>query len=430
MNSKRQHLLIECLLSNSDIYSLSRSIIKPEYFNPEYRKHVQFIHSYYEDYRALPSAEIVSSLTDVQFTTKTITRDEIEFYTDQIEQFCRTKAIAHAVLKAGPIIQKEDESQYGNIEKEIKEAVSVSLNKDMGISYFDNIMERLEQTAVEEPRISTGWKNVDDLLDGGLARTEMILFTANSGGGKSITLANLGINLAQQKLNVLYVSLELSEKMITKRYDLMFTGIPTAIHREKYKTIAEQLFKMKDQFGNIVVKYMNSGSNCNHIRSYLKEYEMKFGYAPDLLILDYLDLLSPIENVAAANVFEKDKLSAEQLRNIGADYNMIIATASQQNRAALEAPELHQGHIAGGLSKINTVDVTISLILTPAMKAAGDIGMSFLKTRSSDGVGKIVYNQWHNNTLRITDKKGTVSTPIVNHLKAQGPKSVLDIMDF
>lgn len=432
MNSQQQHLIIQCLLSSVDVYAICRSIIKSNYFNPEYRKHVDFLHMYYDKYHALPPLDVVNSITDIKFESKYITRDEQEYYLDTIEQFCRTKAIAHAVLEAGPIIKTGDESQYGNIEKSIRDAVAISLNKDMGVSYFDNILDRLEKASKEQPRISTGWPEVDDNLDGGLARTEFILFTANSGGGKSITLANLGINMLQQHLNVLYISLELSEALVSKRYDLMFTGVPTALHSEKHKTIAESLLSIKDKMGSLVIKYMPSGTNSNQIRSYLKEYEMLYNKVPDLLIVDYLDLMSPNEKMDFSNVFEKDKLSSEQLRNIGADYNMIIASASQQNRQAIDAPNLNQGHIAGGLSKINTVDVVVSLILTPTMKAQGEIGMHFLKTRSSDGVGNTIYNQWHNNSLRITgkdrDNKPLISTLQKTQQTAR-PLSVLDLID-
>ncbi len=41
-------------------------------------------------------------------------------------------------------------------------------------------------------------------LGGGLAKQQMLLLSANSGGGKSMVMANFGVNLAQQgdKTNV------------------------------------------------------------------------------------------------------------------------------------------------------------------------------------------------------------------------------------
>ena len=172
-------------------------------------------------------------------------------------------------------------------------------------------------------------------------------------------------------------------------------------------------------------------------RAYLKEFELKFGYLPDLLIVDYLDIMGANEKVNADNVWEKDKRAAEQLRDIAFDYNMYIAAASQQNRSAIDAQELNQSHIAGGLSKVNTVDIYASIIMTPTMKAAGEIGFSFLKTRNSDGVGKTVYMMWDNKTLRILNKNDNVDEDgvLLDNLPTKSssglgkPKrSLLDIM--
>jgi hypothetical protein len=116
---------------------------------------------------------------------------------------------------------------------------------------------------------------------------------------------------------------------------------------------------------------------------------------------------------------------------------MYIATASQQNRSAIEAPELNQGHIAGGLTKINTVDVYISIVLTPTMRAGGEIGFTFLKTRSSDGVGKTVYLKWNNTSLRITnaDQEDSGDKAMLNRisemkLTSTPKKGLSDIFDI
>jgi hypothetical protein len=183
---------------------------------------------------------------------------------------------------------------------------------------------------------------------------------------------------------------------------------------------------------------MPSATNANAIRAYLKEFELKNGFIPDMLIVDYLDKMSPNEKISADNISEKDKLSSEQLNDIGFDYNMFIATASQQNRSAIDAQELNQSHIAGGLTKVNAVDIYISIILTPSMKAGGEVGFSFLKTRSNDGVGKTVYLRWEGRTLRILNPKSDNKegdNSIINKIATmkqatQQKKSLLDVMDL
>lgn len=399
----KQKLLLEYLISSVDTFALCKSIVKAEYFNPEFRKAVTFIHGYYDLYNATPSTEQIEAETDVTLKIQTVTRDQIEYCANEVEKFCRQKAIEDAVVTASSLMVKED---YGKIEQLIRDAISVSLNRDLGTQYFDNPLARLEEFAKAPQRIPTGWRDVDVLLGGGLARTEILLLSANSGGGKSITLANLAVNMVEQGLNVLYLTLELSEEMVSQRFDTMFTGISSVNWIPHMYDIANTVENIGKTAGRLTVKRMASGTNSNTIRSYIKEYELTLGIVPDLLIVDYLDMMGTNQRVSADNVWEKDKQATEQLRDILFDYNMMGATASQQNRAAIDATasgELNQGHIAGGITKVNTVDWYISIVMTPTMKAAGEMMFIFLKSRSSDAVGKQVTLKWVNNSLRVRD---------------------------
>jgi KaiC/GvpD/RAD55 family RecA-like ATPase len=397
--TEKQRLLLEYLVSSPDTFTLCKPIIKADYFDPEYRKTVGFIHEYYDEYHAIPSPDQIFAESSVHLDLHHLTKDKTEYCANEIEKFCKRRAFEQALV-AAPGLMGDDED-YGNAYRMIKEALAVSLNKSMGIEYFDDPRARLEQLANEPARTPTKWHSVDELLGGGLARTELLLVSANSGGGKSITLANLAVNFLAQKLNVLYLSLELSEQMITQRFDTMFTGVSTVVWRQHIDDMAMSLETISPHMGKLVVKHMPSGTNSNAIRAYLKEFELMYGYVPDLLVVDYLDCMGANEHVSADNISEKDKRASEQLHDIGFEYNMFLASASQQNRSAIEAPELNQGHIAGGLTKVNTCDVYISIVMTPTMRAAGEIGFVFLKTRSSDGVGKTVYLKWDSTHLRI-----------------------------
>ena len=432
--TSKQQLLIEYLVSSPDTFALCKNIVKSDYFNPEFRKTVEFMHEYYDKYSSTPDAVQIEAETGVEIVERTVTRDQIKYCSSEIEQFCRKKAIEKAIIASAALLDKGDE---GKIEQLVRDAISVSLNADLGVDYFADPQARLEKLSLEPPRTTTKWPLFDEMIGGGLARTEMLLFSANSGGGKSVALANLGLNFAAQGLNVLYISLELSETMIAQRFDMMLTGIPTMVWRDNMKEISSALNQVAPHMGKIIIKRMESGTNCNQIRGFLKEYELKTGLIPDLLIVDYLDIMGPNEQVSADNVFEKDKRSAEQLRDVLFDYNMFGATASQQNRSAIEAAELNQSHIAGGLSKVNTVDIYCSLILTPSMKASGEIGMQFLKTRSSDGVGKTIYLTWDNNSLRILnplkdmdiDEDGVITAKVAQSKAGKKPKkSLMDVM--
>lgn len=436
INTEKQKLLVEYLVSSPDTFALCKSIVKADYFDPSYRKVVDFVHTYYDKYNSTPDFDQIAAETGTKLKKQDITRDKIRYCSEEIESFCRKMALRKAALAAHDLIEQDNEGEF---ERLVKDAITISLNKSLGVNYFDDPMTRLEEAALKPLRTPTGWNRVDDLLGGGLARKEIILFSANSGGGKSITLANLAVNFLVRKLNVLYITLELSEEMVAQRFDTMFTGVSSVMAHSKHKEIGGMLTMMSEHMGRLDIKHMPSGTNTNAIRAYLKELELVTGHVPDLLIVDYLDIMGPNEYVSADNVFEKDKRSTEQLRDVGFDYDFFIASASQQNRSAITADELHQGHIAGGISKVNTVDIYISIILNESMKANGEISFLFLKTRSSDGVGKTVHLRWDNTQLRIMnpkkdldiDEDGVILDRVAkNQGGKQSKRSLTDLMDI
>jgi hypothetical protein len=197
----------------------------------------------------------------------------------------------------------------------------------------------------------------------------------------------------------------------------MVTGIPQRDILNRASEVAQKIKAAGSSIEDIVIEQMPVGTSSNEIRAFLKEFELKRGYVPDVLIVDYLDLMSPNEKVSADNVFEKDKRSAEQLRQILIDYDMIGITASQQNRGAVTATDLNHSHIAGGISKINTTDTYVSIIMTDTMKAAGEIAFQFLKTRSSDGVGKTIYLRWNRLALRVENREQSKDSLTLNKKK-------------
>ena len=149
---------------------------------------------------------------------------------------------------------------------------------------------------------------------------------------------------------------------------------------------------------------MPSGKNCNDIRAYLKEYQVKTGQKPDVLLIDYLDLMMPLSvKVSPSDLFVKDKYVSEEIRNLAMETQCITVTASQLNRSAVEEIEFDHSHISGGLSKIMTADNVIGIFTSRAMKERGRYQIQFMKTRSSSGVGQKVDLEFNVDTLRITD---------------------------
>jgi archaellum biogenesis ATPase FlaH len=345
---------------------------------------------------------------------------------DEFESFTRHKSIERAILKSADLLEKHN---YGEVESLIKEAVQIGLARDMGTDYFADPRARLMGLKDKNGQVTTGWKTMDQKLFGGFNRGELNIFAGGSGAGKSLFLANLGVNFALAGLNVVYLTLELSEALVSMRIDSMVTGIST---RDVFKNLDDVEMKVKmigKRSGMLQVKYMPSGKTANDIRAYMKEYEIKVGKKVDVLLVDYLDLLMPIgKKISAENLFIKDKYVSEELRNLAMEKQCVFVTAAQLNRGAVEEVEFDHSHISGGLSKIQTADNVFGIFTSRAMRERGRYQIQLMKTRSSSGVGQKLDLGFDIDTLRISDlpedqqEDGQTqqrSSSIINQIKAR-----------
>jgi hypothetical protein len=156
--------------------------------------------------------------------------------------------------------------------------------------------------------------------------------------------------------------------------------------------------------GQYRVKYLPAQSNINDIRSYLKEVQIQHDIKVDFIMIDYLDLLMPVSTkVSPSDLFIKDKYVSEELRNLAKELNVLMVTASQLNRSAVEEIEFDHSHISGGISKINTADNVFGIFTSRAMRERGRYQIQCMKSRSSTGVGQKIDLEYNMETMRITD---------------------------
>jgi archaellum biogenesis ATPase FlaH len=397
-----QKLYLEMMLSDAETFVRCQSIFDHTLFDRKLQDSAEFINKYVEQYNVLPTFDIVNASVGGNLKSpEGIKENNYDWVLNDFETFIRHKGLERAILESADLLEK---GEYGPVEEKIKAAVQIGLQRDMGTDYFEDPRARLLRIKDKNGQISTGWKSIDDRLYGGFNRGELNIWAGGSGAGKSLFLANLGVNYALAGLNVLYLTLELSEDLVCMRIDAMTTGIPT---REIFKSIDDVEMKVKvigKKSGNLQVKYMPSGKTANDIRAYMKEYEVKMGRKVDVLLVDYMDLIMPLsKRISAENLFVKDKYVSEELRNLAVEKNCVFVTAAQLNRGAVEEVEFDHSHISGGLSKIQTADNVFGIFTSRAMRERGRYQIQLMKTRSSSGVGMKIDLEFNIDTLRISD---------------------------
>lgn len=397
-----QKLYLEMMLADGETFARCQSIFNPELFDRSLQKPAEFINAYVNENNILPTYEMVNAATHSSLVAPgELHESHFDWLLNDFETFIKHKGLEKAIVKSADLL---DAGEYGTVETLIKDAVQVGLNKDLGTDYFADPRDRLMKLKDRSQQMSTGWESLDRALYGGMGRGELNIFCAQSGGGKSLFLANLAVNWVLEGLNVVYLTLELSEQLVGMRLDAMITGHSS---KEIFKNLDDVELKVKQarrKAGMLQIKYIPAGKTVNDIRSYLKELEVKTHKKADVLLVDYLDLLMPNSGkVSAENLFIKDKLVSEELRNLAVEKKVMLATAAQFNRSGVDEIEYDHSHISGGLSKIQTADNVFGIFTSRAMRERGKYQLQLLKTRSSGGVGSKVELDFDVNSLRITD---------------------------
>jgi hypothetical protein len=191
----------------------------------------------------------------------------------------------------------------------------------------------------------------------------------------------------------------------------MLTNMSTKDIRRDIDTAELKVKLVAKKSGNYQVKGLPAQSNINDIRAYLKEYQIQTGKKVDFVMIDYLDLLMPVSaKVSPNDLFVKDKYVSEELRNLAKELAVLMVTASQLNRSAVEEVEFDHSHISGGISKINTADNVFGIFTSRSMKERGKYQIQCMKSRSSTGVGQKIDLEYNIETMRITDEGGDEGT--------------------
>ena len=397
-----QKLFLEIMLSDAQCFVRVQNIFDSVNFDRSLRATADFVNNYSKKYNDLPTVSQVKAETGVVLEkVESVDDSIIEWFLDEFESFTRHETLKRVVLQSADLIEK---GEYDPIEKLVKDAVQISLTRDLGVDYFEDPRARLSALKDNNGQVSTGWPTLDRKLFGGFNRGELEIFAGGSGSGKSLFMQNMAVNFMQAGKNGAYITLELSEELCSMRIDSMTTGIPT---RDIFKDLDGVEMKVRvlgKKSGKLRIKYMPAQSNVNDIRSYLKELQIQTGLKCDYICVDYLDLLMPVSaKVSPSDLFVKDKYVSEELRNLAKELDMILITASQLNRASVEEVEFDHSHISGGISKINTADNVFGIFTTRSMRETGRYQLQLMKTRSSSGVGQKVELAFDIDSLRIVD---------------------------
>jgi hypothetical protein len=139
------------------------------------------------------------------------------------------------------------------------------------------------------------------------------------------------------------------------------------------KDIRKKLERQIDKFGtrllsNIFIKEFATGMlTVRALEVYLDGLENNERFTPDLLIVDYPDLMKIDKDNYRLGIDEVYK----EIRGLAKTRNMAVAVVSQGNRDSEKAKNVGSGHVAEAWSKIAHADCIITYQQTPAEHKMG-----------------------------------------------------------
>ena len=348
--------VISSLLTHKEFLVNIHDIISDEYFeNPAVKWCIKEILNYYDKYHTTPSLEVLKvELQKVdnevlqisikeQLKQAYVSSDEdLEYVQEEFTNFCKNQQLKKALMSSVDLLKAGD---FDGIRFIIDNALKSGQDKNLGHEYAKDIEERYRENS--RTIIPTPWDRINNLLQGGLGNGDFGLIFGNPGGGKSWSLVALGGHAVRLGYNVLHYTLELGEDYVGKRYDAFFTQIPVD-RIDSFRTKVEDVIPQLP--GKLIIKEFPTGRATVSTIEYHIAKCASMGIKADLVIIDYVDLLSSRKT----NRERKDEIDDiyTSTKGLARQLNIPIWSVSQVNRAGANDNIIEGDKAAGSYDKI------------------------------------------------------------------------------
>tara|TARA_B110000879_G_scaffold14913_1_gene18389 strand:- start:62 stop:1435 length:1374 start_codon:yes stop_codon:yes gene_type:complete len=357
--------VLSSLLTHKEFLVNIHDIISEEYFENQAQKWaIKEVLRYYDKYHTTPSLDILKvellkidnevlqlSIKEQLKLAYVTSDDDLEYVQEEFTNFCKNQQLKKALMSSVDLLKAGD---FDGIRFIVDNALKAGQDKNIGHEYIKDIEERYRENSRET--VPTPWPKINQLLQGGLGNGDFGLIFGNPGGGKSWSLVSLGGHAVRLGYNVLHYTLELGEEYVGKRYDAFFTKIPVNkidSHRDQVEELIPQLP------GKLIIKeYPTGRASVSTIESHIAK-STSMGVKPDLVIIDYVDLLSSRKT----NRERKDEIDDiyTSTKGLARQLDIPIWSVSQVNRAGANDNVIQGDKAAGSYDKIMITDFCMSL---------------------------------------------------------------------
>ena len=383
--------VLSSLLTHKDFLVNIHDILSDEYFDNQAQKWIiKEILKNYEKYHTTPSMDLLKvELKKIdnevlQVSVKEQLREaykasdeDLKYVIEEFSNFCKNQQLKKALLTSVDFLNAGD---YDSIRSIVDNALKAGQDKNVGHEYNKDVESRYRED--ERNPIATPWASINDLMQGGIGGGDFGLIFGNPGGGKSWSLIAIGGHAVKMGYNVLHYTLELGENYVGKRYDAFFTNTPVDT-LSKHRPKVDQA--VSDLVGQLIIKEYSPGkASISTIESHIQKCTDQ-GFKPDLIIIDYVDLLGTKKKTSDRKG-EIDDIYIST-KGLARTLNLPVWSVSQVNRAGAKDDVIEGDKAAGSYDKIMITDFCISLSRKRKDKVEGTGRFHIMKNRyGMDGV--------------------------------------------
>ena len=431
-----QTKVISALLTDKPFLQNVNDILTEEYFpNVSHKWIVNEVLKYYNKFHCPPTMDVLkvemkkvenevlqlSIKEQLKEAYKSSDGSDLTYVKQEFANFCKNQQLKKALLNSVDLLKAGD---YDSIRLLVDSALRSGQDKNIGHEYNKDTESRYR----EEDRnpIPTPWEKFNEYLQGGLGEGDFGLIFGNPGGGKSWSLVALGACAVQMGYNVIHYTLELGEGYVGRRYDSYFTKIPVnkiTLNKDKVEAATSQLP------GKLIIKEYPMGKASIHtVESHIKKC-MDLDFKPDLIIIDYVDLLSSKRR----NGERKEEIDDiyTSTKGLARELKLPIWSVSQVNRSGAKDNIIEGDKAAGSYDKMMIADFAMSLSRQKKDKVNGTGRFHIMKNRyGTDGMTFNVAVDTSTGHIEIISEMDDDDEDNSSSVKSNPSKSVNNLDDF
>jgi archaellum biogenesis ATPase FlaH len=333
------------------------------------------------------------TVKNIQNTLKELKEDETqtnqEWLADSTEKFCQERAIYNAITTSLEIMNGKGKLDKGAIPSLLSDALGISFDPNVGHDYLEQADERYEHYHRVEERLSFDLDFFNKITKNGVPRKTLNVVMGGVGGGKSLTLCHFSASYLAMGKNVLYITLELAEEEVAKRIDANLMNITFDDLMELPKDLYDKRvnnLKQKTNGKLIIKEYATATASTIHFRSLLNELNLKKGFVPDVIMVDYLNICasSRIKPGNGVNSYTYVKAIAEELRGLAVEQNVPIWSATQLTRSGYSSSDPGMEDTSESFGLPATADFFVALVASEQLQQLNQLMVKQLKNRYAD----------------------------------------------